>query len=90
MIYGANTDVGKTVVSAALCRHAAALGRHVTYIKPVQTGLDTDAAAVLRHAQPEALDTETGAALQGWHLVGTTPARSPDEPTMIHPMGLPL
>lgn len=81
LIYGANTDVGKTVVSAALCCHAAALGRHVTYIKPVQTGLDTDAAAVLRHAQPEALDTETGAALSGAGAqLGPLKYTSEDEP----------
>ena len=59
LIYGANTDVGKTVVSAALCRFAATLGRPVTYVKPVQTGEDTDAAALKRHVPEGQLKTET-------------------------------
>ena len=44
LIYGANTDVGKTVVS---------------YVKPVQTGEDTDAAALKRHVPEGQLKTET-------------------------------
>ena len=59
LIYGANTDVGKTVVSAALCHFAATLGRPVTYVKPVQTGEDTDAAALKRHVPEGQLKTET-------------------------------
>ena len=48
LIYGANTDVGKTVVSAALCHYGLSTGHAVTYIKPVQTGSDTDADAILK------------------------------------------
>ena len=60
LIYGANTDVGKTVVSAALCRFGTTtLGRPVTYVKPVQTGEDSDAAALKRHVPEGQLKTET-------------------------------
>ncbi len=58
LIYGANTDVGKTVVSAAACRFGLATGHPVTYIKPVQTGDDTDAGAVVRHAVEDAQNAE--------------------------------
>lgn len=49
VIYGANTDVGKTLVSAGLCRVAIDANRPVSYIKPVQTGLDKDATAIRQH-----------------------------------------
>uniref|UniRef100_M4BHR7 Dethiobiotin synthase n=1 Tax=Hyaloperonospora arabidopsidis (strain Emoy2) TaxID=559515 RepID=M4BHR7_HYAAE len=46
-VFGSNTDVGKTVVSAGICRGAASFlaqcthgGGHVAYIKPLQTGID--------------------------------------------------
>ena len=75
MIYGANTDVGKTVVSAALCRFAATLGRRVTYVKPVQTGEETDAAALKRHVEGQ-LKTETQQSKPwpGQGLMGHNPA----------------
>jgi predicted GTPase len=53
-IFGANTDVGKTVVAAGLCRAAVAAGlppEHVRYIKPLQTGGD-DADIVRRLSSP--------------------------------------
>ncbi|EMD33470.1 hypothetical protein CERSUDRAFT_118053 [Gelatoporia subvermispora B] len=37
-IFGANTDVGKTVLTSALVRASAALGKAVYYLKPVSTG----------------------------------------------------
>jgi Mrp family chromosome partitioning ATPase len=44
MIWGANTDVGKTVVSSGLalaaCQRADPLS--ILYVKPVQTGFPTD------------------------------------------------
>ncbi|ORY37644.1 P-loop containing nucleoside triphosphate hydrolase protein [Rhizoclosmatium globosum] len=42
--FAANTDLGKTLFSAALCRGAAlAFGaKNVAYVKPVQTGFPTD------------------------------------------------
>ena len=46
VVYGANTDVGKTLVSCGILR--ASVGQSVTslYIKPVQTGPTTDEAWV--------------------------------------------
>ncbi|KAG7381887.1 hypothetical protein PHYPSEUDO_005503 [Phytophthora pseudosyringae] len=45
-VFGSNTDIGKTIVSAGICRSAAAFaagsGGRVEYIKPLQTGTDDD------------------------------------------------
>jgi bifunctional dethiobiotin synthetase / adenosylmethionine---8-amino-7-oxononanoate aminotransferase len=51
-VCGAGTNVGKTVLSAALIRAAALEGRDAVYIKPVQTGypVSNDSAFVLSHA----------------------------------------
>ena len=38
-VSGTDTAVGKTVLSAAICRQAMEQGRDVAYFKPVQTGL---------------------------------------------------
>lgn len=38
LVTGTGTDVGKTVATAALAVHGQAAGRHVTVVKPVQTG----------------------------------------------------
>ena len=38
MMFGSTTDVGKTIVSAGLCRAALANERKVCYVKPIQTG----------------------------------------------------
>lgn len=38
-VSGTDTGIGKTVLSAALCRDARGQGREVVYFKPVQTGL---------------------------------------------------
>ena len=37
-IFGANTDVGKTVLTTALALQSAINGRKVRYLKPVSTG----------------------------------------------------
>ncbi|TFK83451.1 onanonoxo-7-onima-8-eninoihtemlysoneda [Polyporus arcularius HHB13444] len=42
-IFGANTDVGKTVLTSALVRASAASGHNVQYLKPVSTGPMSDA-----------------------------------------------
>ncbi|TBU27078.1 onanonoxo-7-onima-8-eninoihtemlysoneda [Dichomitus squalens] len=42
-IFGANTDVGKTVLTSALVRASAANGHIVHYLKPVSTGPLSDA-----------------------------------------------
>jgi len=48
LVFGANTDVGKTLVSASLCRVLCAQNQRVRYIKPVQTGTDFDEDKVRR------------------------------------------
>ncbi|KAI0636199.1 onanonoxo-7-onima-8-eninoihtemlysoneda [Trametes polyzona] len=42
-VFGANTDVGKTVLTSALVRASAAAGHSVYYLKPVSTGPMSDA-----------------------------------------------
>ena len=42
-MFGANTDVGKTVLTSALVRASAATGHTVHYLKPVSTGPMSDA-----------------------------------------------
>jgi bifunctional dethiobiotin synthetase / adenosylmethionine---8-amino-7-oxononanoate aminotransferase len=42
-IFGANTDVGKTLLTSALVRASAASGVPVHYLKPVSTGHMEDA-----------------------------------------------
>ncbi|KAF8524662.1 onanonoxo-7-onima-8-eninoihtemlysoneda [Hysterangium stoloniferum] len=42
-IFGANTDVGKTILTTALCRASAARNKRVFYLKPVSTGAPQDA-----------------------------------------------
>jgi dethiobiotin synthetase/adenosylmethionine--8-amino-7-oxononanoate aminotransferase len=39
-VYGANTDVGKTIITTILCKAARKLwpGQHTAYLKPVSTG----------------------------------------------------
>nr|CCA17081.1 adenosylmethionine8amino7oxononanoate aminotransferase putative [Albugo laibachii Nc14] len=63
-VYGSNTDVGKTVLTAGICRSAIQnLKYKVTYIKPIQTGTDaanSDAAFVKRNvSQSDHLHCET-------------------------------
>jgi len=45
-VVGTDTDVGKTVVSALLCRAFARAGHDVRYVKPLQTGDLSDTEAV--------------------------------------------
>lgn len=44
-IYGANTDVGKTIISSLLCRalQRRAHQNALLYLKPVSTGPQSDA-----------------------------------------------
>ncbi|KAI0701225.1 onanonoxo-7-onima-8-eninoihtemlysoneda [Cytidiella melzeri] len=42
-IFGANTDIGKTVITSALARASAAQGRETFYLKPASTGPLSDA-----------------------------------------------
>lgn len=43
VVWGSSTDVGKTLVSAALARAARGIGVSVNYVKPVQTGITENA-----------------------------------------------
>lgn len=52
-ITGTGTDVGKTVVSAALAHGLAQLGLPVTYWKPVQAGLPADTDTVRGLCSPQ-------------------------------------
>ncbi|HIA38134.1 MAG TPA: dethiobiotin synthase [Planctomycetes bacterium] len=51
LVVGTDTDVGKTVISALLMRAAARYGHGVTYLKPIQTGKDSDTKAVQQLAE---------------------------------------
>ena len=42
-IFGANTDVGKTMLGTALALASASKGKKVRYLKPVSTGPMQDA-----------------------------------------------
>jgi dethiobiotin synthetase/adenosylmethionine--8-amino-7-oxononanoate aminotransferase len=46
-VWGANTGVGKTLVSAGVVREASLSGAQVAFVKPVQTGYPTDSDARL-------------------------------------------
>lgn len=50
LIFGANTDVGKTLVSAGLVQAALERGGHVQYIKPMQCG-GADEVFVQKHSR---------------------------------------
>ncbi|HEX6683159.1 MAG TPA: dethiobiotin synthase [Candidatus Limnocylindrales bacterium] len=49
---GTDTDVGKTIVTAALAAAATAAGLRVAVVKPAQTGDDSDADTIARLASP--------------------------------------
>lgn len=42
-VYGANTDVGKTIVSTLLCRSVQRRNQRAAFLKPVSTGALADA-----------------------------------------------
>jgi dethiobiotin synthetase/adenosylmethionine--8-amino-7-oxononanoate aminotransferase len=42
-VFGANTDVGKTILTSGLVRASAAKNNRVFYLKPVSTGPIEDA-----------------------------------------------
>ncbi|KAJ9460589.1 hypothetical protein DIPPA_23707 [Diplonema papillatum] len=57
VVYGANTDVGKTVASCGLLQAGRRGDYTASYVKPVQTGPDTDEAWVTAHASGAAVTT---------------------------------
>lgn len=42
-MFGANTDVGKTIITAALVRASTLTNQNAFYLKPVSTGAKQDA-----------------------------------------------
>nr|GAT50044.1 PLP-dependent transferase [Mycena chlorophos] len=54
-VFGANTDVGKTILTTALVRASTALKRDVFYLKPISTGAmeDADDAHITRFTKPQ-------------------------------------
>jgi len=51
LVVGTDTDVGKTVISSLLMRAASRYGVDAKYLKPVQTGKDSDTISVQQLAQ---------------------------------------
>jgi dethiobiotin synthetase len=84
LITGTDTGVGKTVVTAAIAAAAGAAGLRVAVVKPAQTGVaageESDAAAVMRLAEPltaltlaeypDALAPWAAARVSGWPPLG--------------------
>lgn len=73
-VWGSNTGVGKTLVSAGIAAHEAARGAALLYVKPVQTGFpaDSDGALVVqavRHAAPAVASAHT----LGLHAAAAAP-----------------
>lgn len=66
LLFGANTDVGKSVVAAGLVRAAAASPDRAHYVKPLQCG-GSDASFVSRHLLPDDDDGEDGARCETLH-----------------------
>jgi 8-amino-7-oxononanoate synthase/dethiobiotin synthase len=63
-VTGTDTDIGKTVVAALLCRAWAQHAGAVNYWKPVQTGSDSDSQTVAALAELPAHQVQRPA----WHL----------------------
>lgn len=81
-IWGANTDVGKTVFSTILCLSAAHRRpkEGVYYLKPVSTGPDSDADA--RHVRYAYSRVQTNALKPHWfHSQGIVQY---DDPVSLH------
>ncbi|MFE7776912.1 dethiobiotin synthase [Streptomyces sp. NPDC057445] len=68
VVSGTGTEIGKTVVTAAVAAVAAAQGRKVAVLKPAQTGL----------AAGEAGDAQEAARLAGAGVTGVELARFPE------------
>lgn len=58
LIFGANTDVGKTVITAGLVRACKEISNGAHYIKPLQCG-GSDQSFVIRHAPKATVSSAT-------------------------------
>ncbi|OQR99718.1 adenosylmethionine-8-amino-7-oxononanoate aminotransferase [Thraustotheca clavata] len=91
-VFGSNTDVGKTVIAAGLCRAALLSSKNATvgYIKPLQTGGDAmmDAEFLNRHAG-NADNRLTSHTLFSWetavspHLAASLENKAVDDATVV-------
>lgn len=74
-LWGSNTGVGKTLVSAGLARTAAAAAiDRLLYLKPVQTGLPNDSDGML-----------VAKLARGWHRFGEHAAEAANDRTTLPP-----
>jgi dethiobiotin synthetase/adenosylmethionine--8-amino-7-oxononanoate aminotransferase len=78
-VWGANTDVGKTLLAAGLAAAAQRAGLAPAYLKPVQTGFpaDSDARLVAAALGARPAHGTHAAALLGGAAAGASPAASP-------------
>ncbi|EQC40531.1 hypothetical protein SDRG_02421 [Saprolegnia diclina VS20] len=91
-VFGANTDVGKTVVAAGLCRAALQSSSSATvgYVKPLQTGGDSmlDAGFLSRHTN-DAEKRLTSHTLFSWetavspHLAASLEKKAVDDAMVV-------
>ena len=77
-VWGSNTGVGKTLISAGLAAQEAARGGALLYVKPLQTGFpaDSDGAFVARAAQRAAPASAVVHTL-GAHAAAAAPSQQP-------------
>ena len=81
MVFGSGTGVGKTIVSAGVCRAALNRARKVCYIKPVQTG-ELDEFFVQLYTNPQGISNIFLRTMHHWdsamspHLAASSDASS--------------
>lgn len=52
-IFGGGTDIGKTIISTALVKASIRLGEQTSYLKPIGTGLQSDASHITKFVGPD-------------------------------------
>lgn len=70
LVFGSNTDVGKTIVSTGMLKFAA-FARHQLYIKPVQTGNIRDEDFVAKHVNNSSGSSLSTRTLFHWQLAAS-------------------
>mmetsp|Transcript_4818 Transcript_4818/g.5574 ORF Transcript_4818/g.5574 Transcript_4818/m.5574 type:complete len:233 (-) Transcript_4818:384-1082(-) len=87
VVFGANTDVGKTVIATGLVRAALRIFNEAAYCKPLQTGTgrgDSDINTILSYCTPDERDKLAYTELYSWpdpvspHVAA---ANDPDAPS---------
>ena len=58
LVFGSNTDVGKTLISTGMVKHATNF-ESILYVKPVQTGSEKDGSFVPRYAGSNRVNCRT-------------------------------